>query len=507
MTSAAEVVSARVGHHRQKSGLVAATIAWCAAVLFWVLVSDTAPLSDEAQVIFIAAALTTLGMIGAGSMSRELGVRTALARLKLGPWMAVGFALSFGLATLVWLGGNILGYRGLVTKSTLGPAAVVAGMGFVALVVSYRSTARLLIVGGSKVDNGLRGRRSFATGAVGVWSLWGVAAAAQAVDFATGNLGYLSDPTAQLSTSTSLNAVVTAVTQLGLLSTLVAAWRLAAHRGPGAAMLLAWIAGSQVALGLFSGGKEPVILQFVALVVGYSARGRLRLVPMVVAGLVALFIVTPFITTYRAAVLTSSGRLTPTQALGSIDFTALFTDSAGGTGAGGSSQQAAAARLSRIGDVAVIVTKTPSTVPFVSPLELLSGPVLGFVPRSIWPGKPVLDAGYQANIEYYGTPPSVHSSAALTPYGDLYRHGGIIVVICGMALLGMFVRVVDDRGGPDATSDPRAAFLPMLLFATLVKQEIDYLALSASIVSIVLAAALGARIVSRQTAVNLTTAK
>jgi hypothetical protein len=39
----------------------------------------------------------------------------------------------------------------------------------------------------------------------------------------------------------------------------------------------------------------------------------------------------------------------------------------------------------------------------------------------------------------------------------------------------------------------------MLLFTMLVKQEMDYLALSASLVSIILAAALAARLASRQT--------
>jgi len=496
VTSVDEVYSAEAGHHR-RHGLVTAVVAWCAVVLVWALISGTVPISDEAHITFIAAALTTLGLIGAASMSRELGVRTALARLKLGPWMAIGFAVGFGLATLVWLGGNIEVYHGRVTGATLAPAAVVAGIGFVAFLISYRSTPRLFVVAGSKLDARLRGRASVATGAGGVWALWGVAAAAQAVGIAGGNLGYLSDPTAQLSTSSSLNAVVAAVTQLGLLATLVAAWRLAAHRSFASALLLTWIAGTQVVLGLFSGGKEAVFIQFVAFVIGYSTKGRLRLGPVLLTGLVALFVVTPFITAYRSEVLTGSGRLTPAEAISSIDFTALFADSTSGASAGHSNRQAAE-RLSRIGDIAIIVTETPRTVPFVSPLELLSGPVLGFVPRSIWPGKPVLDAGYQASIAYYGVPSSVHSSSALTPYGDLYRHGGIIVVFGGMSLLGMFVRVVDDRDGGDATSDPRMIFLPMLLFTTLVKQEMDYLSLSASVVSIALAASLGARIVSRQ---------
>lgn len=72
----------------------------------------------------------------------------------------------------------------------------------------------------------------------------------------------------------------------------------------------------------------------------------------------------------------------------------------------------------------------------------------------------------------------------------------------GMALLGMFVRTVDDRAGPGSVIDPRFLFLPIALFLTLVKQEMDYVALSASLVSIILAAALGTRLVSRRAMAN-----
>lgn len=491
-----EVAPRGVGE-RSQLGLVAVAFVWCCVVVIWALaVGTVGAFSDQAQIIFIALALSTLGLIGAAAMSRELGVRTALARLKLGPWMAIGFALGFGLATLVWLGGNINGYRGIVTGSTLGPGAVVAGAGFVALLLSYRLTPGMLISWGSRTDAHLRGGGGFYAGAAAVWSLWTVAIATQAVGFARGSLGYLSDPTVALSTSSSLNAVLSSLTGMGLLATLVAAWRFAATRSPGPALLLAWVGGSQIALGLFSASKQDAIIQFVALVVGYSAKGKIRLVPVAIAGLIALFLITPFVTAYRSQIVTSSGRLSPTEALQSVDFTTLLGSSTTGDGTGGPSGQLGA-RLSRIGDVAIIVTKSPSTVPFVSSLELITGPVLGFVPRSLWPGKPVQDAGYQANIEYYGAPPSVHSSASLTPYGDLYRHGGVVVVVVGMFALGMVVRVVDDRAGTVATADPRSMFLPMLLFATLVKQETDFVSLSAGIVSVVLAAALAVRIVSR----------
>lgn len=472
---------------------------WAMGVLLWVLADGLLPRSDQTQVIGLATILTALGLIGAAAMSGDLDVRTALARLKLGPWMAIGFSLGFGLATLTWLGDtNIKGYHGLVTRSSLVPAGTVAGVGFLALVLAYRSTPHLLREWGGNLDRYLRGGGTFSSGAVSVWTLWGVAVAAQSVGFTRGTFGYLSDPASLLSTSSSVNAVLSALTQLGVIATVVAGWRFAVLRRPGSMALLMWVTGSQLVLGLFSGMKEVAIIQLMAFVVGYSARGRLRLGPLVVAGLVTLFVVSPFVTAYRTVVLNGSGRMSPAEALQSIDFYQLISGSTTQKTDSGS-LATSADRWSRIGDVAIIVRKTPTTIDYISPVELISGPILGFVPRSLWPDKPVLDAGYQANQQYYEMPANVYSSAAVTPYGDLYRHGGVGIVILGMAILGMFVRTVDDRRGAGTDMDPRLLFLPMMLFTTLVKQEVDFLGLSASLVSLILAAALGARLVSRRT--------
>ena len=492
----ADQTTSRAPTRRRHRWVNPAGFVWALGVLLWVLVDGLLTPSDQAPIIGLAIVLTLLGLIGAAAMSRELDILTALARLKLGPWMAIGFSLTFGLATLVWLG-DVKSYHGIVTRSSLVPAGAIAGAGFIALILAYQSTPRLLREWGGKLDRQLRGGGTFSARALSVWALWAVSMLAWAMGFVRGNVGYLADPAAALSISSSANAVLATLTQLGLLATLVAAWRFAVNRRLGSFVLMTWIAGSEIAVGLFSGMKEAAIIHLVALVVGYSARGRLRLGSLAAAGVVVLFIITPFITAYRPAVLTGSGRLSPAQALQSVRFDQLI----GGLTSGNATQTPvgdASARWSRIGDVAIIVGQTPFPIEYISAAELISGPFLGFVPRSVWPGKPVLDAGYQVNQQYYAMPASVYSSAAVTPYGDLYRHGGVGIVVIGMAILGMFVRIVDDRGGAGSDIDPRLLFLPMLLFTTMVKQEMDYLALSASLVSVTLAAALAARLVSRR---------
>jgi hypothetical protein len=467
---------------------------WAIGVASWELAGGLIQRSNQSEVIALAAALASLGLIGAVAMSGDSDLRTALAQLKLGPWMGIGFSLGFGVSTLVWLG-HVTGYHGIITSSALPSAGVIAGLGFGALVLAYLLTPQWVTAWAAKADQKLRGNGPLVLGAASVWLLWMVSMAGVVLSFIRGNLGYLADPSAALSTTSSANAALATLTQFGVLATLLAAWRFGVDNRPTSFLLMSWVAGSGIAIGLFSGQKEPAIVHLVAVVVGYSANRKLRLRPLAAAAVIVAFVITPFVAAYRPAVQTGSGRLSPIEAVQTVNFGQLLrgpTSAFSRNGRLGDSID----RWSRIGDLAIIVEQTPSSIGYISPVELLSGPVLGFIPRSVWRNKPVLDAGYQVNQQYYRAPSSIHSSAAVTPYGDLFRRGGVGIVILGMAILGMFVRAVDGRGNLTRDIDPRLLFLPVLLFTALVKQEIDFFALSASLVSTILAAAIAARLVT-----------
>jgi hypothetical protein len=65
------------------------------------------------------------------------------------------------------------------------------------------------------------------------------------------------------------------------------------------------------------------------------------------------------------------------------------------------------------------------------------------------------------------------ASAAITPYGSLYRYGGHVFVALGMAMLGAFVRWLDERSKA-GRMDVTILILPLLLFADFVKQEAGF---------------------------------
>jgi hypothetical protein len=104
--------------HRHR-WVIPAGFVWAMSLLVWVLVDGVRPQSYQVEVVWLASMLTALGLMGTAAMSGELDVRTALARLKLGPWTGIGFSFGFGLATLSWLG-DMQGYHGLVSPSSLG---------------------------------------------------------------------------------------------------------------------------------------------------------------------------------------------------------------------------------------------------------------------------------------------------------------------------------------------------------------------------------------------------
>jgi hypothetical protein len=63
-----------------------------------------------------------------------------------------------------------------------------------------------------------------------------------------------------------------------------------------------------------------------------------------------------------------------------------------------------------------------------------------FVPRPLWPGKPIFDYGEQVSTAIYGLPASYHTSSTVTWLGDLYLNGGPWLILASGVVLGAAVR-------------------------------------------------------------------
>jgi hypothetical protein len=238
---------------------------------------------------------------------------------------------------------------------------------------------------------------------------------------------------------------------------------------------------AELAFAAASAGKQNIVVAVLAVVIPMSA-ARYRLPKMAVGGCVLLFLVIaiPFNQAYRNVAHGVSTTLSTSQAID--DAPAILRQSL-------TTQSLATAlpdsttyllqRLQEIDGPAIILQRTPAQIPFSSALQLVEAPLVDIVPRAIWTNKPILASGYAFSQQYYGLPATEYTSSAISPIGDLYRHGGWIPVMLGMLFLGCGVRLLDDV--LDIRANPHAIFLILLLFPGLVKGEDDWVAFMAGI--------------------------
>lgn len=94
-----------------------------------------------------------------------------------------------------------------------------------------------------------------------------------------------------------------------------------------------------------------------------------------------------------------------------------------------------ARRFGHIEIIATALEKTPSPNEYLHRRDFALLPALIFIPRFLWPGKPVLNYGRRFSYVYRGHPSETISATGPTWIGDLYIHFGILGVVSGMAAI------------------------------------------------------------------------
>lgn len=115
-------------------------------------------------------------------------------------------------------------------------------------------------------------------------------------------------------------------------------------------------------------------------------------------------------------------------------------------------------RLSALHMTAVVIHDTPDRVPFQGGWTLSYIPIT-FIPRILWPGKPVFNVG-QWVTDNYGAGQDIQSSTGVSWVGDFYMNFGIPGVIIGMIGMGLYFRVIHEIVFSGNT-------IPMLLAASI----------------------------------------
>jgi hypothetical protein len=425
-----------------------------------------------------AYAASLLCLVG-GGQGKSLG----LSRWRLGSWTLFWYGAAFGLATLTWVQpqsgtaaeislSSVLRALWLVAVGmTLWAVGYLVGPGQSARRFGNRVMAALSLRFAPEVRSPLAPCILYAIGTV----------ARIATAITTGLFGYVGDVQSAVTTASGYQQLLSI---LGLCATLaVAAAALQVYREgvPGARVTLAVLFVAEIAFGAASGNKQDFIITILAVAIPFTvARRRVHKGLLAFTVLAFLLIIVPFNQAYRSAARNASGTLSAGQALEAVPGILGHTIRTGNvTGVFSSSATLILTRVREIDNPAIIIQRTPGEIGFLSPGQLAEGPIVNLVPRALWPGKPILDSGYQFSQIYYDLPASLYTSSAITPVGDLYRHGGWIPVIVGMFLLGCGTRLFDDA--MNVYGNPHSIFLFLLLFPILVKQEDDWIGTLAGI--------------------------
>ena len=452
-----------------------------AAAVVLVAVADWSTAVSD-QLLFGAVALGAfcgglLALMSAVAGYDGLGLRA----WRIGPWSLAYGAFAFGLATISWVGPQT-GTAGQILPRSVLRALWLIAVAMTLFAIGYCVVPRVARSFGRQVNGILAARFTDEVRGPGVpWILFGAGAAGQlGVAVTSGHLGYVGLGATPQAAVAGYSQFLALLGECVPLAVAVAALRAYRTRRPSAWATLAVLFAGAIVAGAVAGGKTSFLVAVLAAAIPRTmVRGRIP------AGLLAatvaffLLVVIPFNQDYRA-VARGEVMLSTRQAVAAAPAIAgqvLASDLSPAVLV--QSADYLAQRIRTIDSPAIIMQRTPGQIPYSSPGQLAVSPVIDLVPRILWPGKPVLNVGYQMSQEYYQLPPQVYTSSAITPEGDLYRHGGWVVLIAGMFLLGCAARLVDEVA--DLRRGAHGMFLIILLFPGLVQAATDCATLLAGI--------------------------
>jgi hypothetical protein len=192
--------------------------------------------------------------------------------------------------------------------------------------------------------------------------------------------------------------------------------------------------------------KTGVLMPFALVVMTWVVVHRQIRVRWIFAGILAITMLYPVAQFWRQDVLQHDTLSiadvvkNPSPALGR---TAAFVTSnrAGDYFVNG--LEATGRRLDALGIASVIIRDTPSVSPFQNGRTLALIPI-AFIPRILWPGKPVIPIGRWISETYTRYGYLTETNLAATWIGEFYLNFGLAGVIGGMWFMGLLLRFLHE---------------------------------------------------------------
>ena len=249
------------------------------------------------------------------------------------------------------------------------------------------------------------------------------------------------------------------------------------YRSRVALLMLSTIVPATMLINFMTGSKRAVLIPAAMTALTWVVVERRIRLRWVAAGLLALILLYPVAQFWRQDIL-QENTLTiadvvsqPGAALSRTgDF--LASGRVGDYFADGF--EAASRRLDAVGVVSLIVRDTPSVSPFQNGRTLALIPV-AYVPRILWPDKPVITIGQWVTEAYVPGGYLVESNVGTSWVGEFYLNYGVTAVILGMMVMGLMFRFAHE-----ALMRPGSP-IPIVVAATIVISELA-LAVQSSVV-------------------------
>jgi oligosaccharide repeat unit polymerase len=228
---------------------------------------------------------------------------------------------------------------------------------------------------------------------------------------------------------------------------------------------------AELGIGLVTGSKQLIFQTFLPILFYYHYLHRPSTGKVLVTGgvlaVVFVFIFFPLVQNYRTVYYDVLGyRPNPSVSdifsATNVFYQVIFSES------GSNSESITTGLIQRVNwldSVVMIVRYVPNSMDHIHGETLL--PILtGWIPRVIWPDKPTLGFGSYMVQVIIGS--KSMTNKGLTAVGELYLNFGLLGIIPGMLLLGMFTRWVYDFTHRFSPSSLLRALMYMELFPVLI---------------------------------------
>jgi hypothetical protein len=284
--------------------------------------------------------------------------------------------------------------------------------------------------------------------------------------------------------------VLNAISQLGTLALIIAAIeRYRARHDPLWRMIFVVVLSSELLWGLISGSKGMLLQNFIVLaLVSSFVQRRLNLRWLAIA-FFALVLFYPFSNAYRS-VVTGRGAVEVTSfAVAARAGQMAFSEVGRGESSAGAfwrdGLNSTLSRMDLLTCVAEVLTLGPRADIVKGNVHWWLLPIYPFVPRFLWPSKPIIQEGGWFTVALRGGSGdalSAGSSTAITYPGDLYLQFGLPGILVGMFALGVVAQWFTNR--VNGTAEPRDLFVYAAVFLIGFPIEADVFSVWASLIKL-----------------------